>query len=213
MKALIDNDILLKGACYRLLTELITANCGTDQVGYLAVARFVLTRKIRRANLRGDAAEAETELLEFLAKHVAIETTPEEQNLAATLEATAQGLSVNLDTGESQLLAILVLRIFSTFLTGDKRAIIAIEQLIDAVAEIAKVSRKVTCLEQLVRAAVVQGNASKIRVAICREPDVDRALSICFSCFNSEQPTASVVEGLGSYITDLRSKAPRVLSI
>jgi hypothetical protein len=212
MTTLIDNDILLKGACYRLLTELISTNCGPDQVGYLAAARFVLTKKIRRVNLRGDAAVAEAELVGFLAEQMAIETTPEEQALAATLEATAQSLLVNLDTGESQLLAVLAARTLPSLLTGDKRAIVAIERLINAVAEIAGVSDKVTCLEQLVRHIVVLGDAAKIREAVCREPDIDRALSICFSCYNSEQPIASVIEGLESYISDLRRKAPRVLS-
>jgi hypothetical protein len=105
MKALVDNDILLKGACYRLLATLVAMKCGTDQVGYLGAARFVLSKKIRRATLRGDAVEAEAELLGFLAEHEAIETTAEEQALAALLEATAQSVPVNLDTGESQLLA------------------------------------------------------------------------------------------------------------
>jgi hypothetical protein len=171
-----------------------------------------LTKKIRRVNLRGDAAVAEAELVGFLAEQMAIETTPEEQALAATLEATAQSLLVNLDTGESQLLAVLAARTLPSLLTGDKRAIVAIERLINAVAEIAGVSDKVTCLEQLVRHIVVLGDAAKIREAVCREPDIDRALSICFSCYNSEQPIASVIEGLESYISDLRRKAPRVLS-
>ncbi len=212
MTALIDNDILLKSACYRLLAELITANCGTEQVGFLAAARFVLGRRIRRARLRGDAAAVEAELLDFLTENEAIETTLEEQALAATLEATAQSLSVNLDTGESQLLAVLALRTLPSLLTGDKRAIIAIEQLIDSTVEIAGVSGKVTCLEQLVRRAMVQGDSAEIRKAVCSEPDIDLTLSICFSCSNSELPIASVIEGLDSYISDLRRKAPRTLS-
>lgn len=213
MTVLIDNDILLKGACYRLLAELITDNCGTDQIGYLAAARFVLTRKIRQANLRGDAARAEAELLEFLAEHIAIETTMEEKALAASLEATAQSVPVNLDTGESQLLAALILRTLPRLLTGDKRAIITIELLIDAAAEIAGASGKITCLEQLMRNVVMRGDVAVIRATICGEPAVDRALSICFSCSNPEPSKESVAVGLESYIADLRRKAPRALSI
>jgi hypothetical protein len=212
MTALIDNDILLKSACYRLLAEIVTANCGTGEVGYLASARFVLLKRIRKARLRGDAAAVEAELLSFLVGNAVIETTAEEQVLAATLEAAAQGLSVNLDTGESQLLAVLALRTVPSLLTGDKRAIFAIERLIDAVTEITGVNGKVICLEQLARRTLMQGDPAKIRGAVCREPDVDRTLSICFSCLSSEQPIASVIEGLDSYISDLRRNAPRALS-
>jgi hypothetical protein len=165
MTVLVDNDILLKSACYRLLAELVTANCGTDNVGYLAGARFVISNRIRRTTLRGDAAAMETELVSFLANHVAIETTPEEQALAAALEASAQRMPVNLDTGESQLLAVMALRTLPSLFTGDKRAIIAIDRLIDVVEEIVVVSGKVICLEQLVKRALTQGDAVAIRIA------------------------------------------------
>ena len=212
MKALVDNDILLKGACYRLLATLVAMKCGTDRVGYLGAARFVLSKKIRRATLRGDALEAEAELLSFLAEHEAIETTAEEQALAALLEATAQSVPVNLDTGESQLLAVLVFRSLPSLLTGDKRAIIAIERLLDTTVALAEAAGKVTCLEQLVRLAIMNSDVTVLQTAICKEPAVDRALSICFSCFSPEPHSAAVMEGLDSYILDLRKDAPRALA-
>jgi len=212
MMALVDNDVLLKGACYRLFSHPITTDCAVNRIGYLAAAKFVLSKRIRQARLRGDAVEVEAELVSFLAKHEAIETTAEEQTLAAALEAMAQDIPVNLDAGESQLLAVLALRTLPALITGDKRAIIAIERLLDATAELAQVIGRVTCLEQLVRHAIINSNASAIQEAICREPDVDRALSICFSCFSSERTLETVVQGLDSYISDLRQKAPRALS-
>jgi hypothetical protein len=150
--------------------------------------------------------------LDFLAGQDAIETTAEEQALAAHLEATAQSLPVNLDTGESQLLAVLVLRALPRLMTGDKRAIIAIERLLDAVEALADVTGKLTCLERLVKYAVTKGDAALIQEAICKEPDVDRTLSICFRCFSPERTIETVVEGLDSYISDLRQRAPRTLS-
>jgi hypothetical protein len=212
MIALADNDILLKAACYRLLAELIPISCDADRVGYLGAAKFVLGKKIRRMNLCGNVAEAHDELLTFLATNEAIETTAEEQELAAILEATAQTLSVNLDTGESQLLAVLVSRALPKLLTGDKRAIIAIERLLDVLGTLSSVIGKVSCLEQIVKHVFTQGNPDSIRMAICREPDVDKALSICFSCHGPEQPMPPVVEALDSYISDLRRNAPRALS-
>lgn len=212
MMALVDNDVLLKGACYRLLNHPITADCGVNGIGYLAAARFVLSKRINRARLRGNAAEAEAELMSFLAEHVPIETTAEEQTLAATLEAMAQEIPVNLDSGESQLLAVLAVRMLPALITGDKRAIIAIERLRDATTALAQVSGKVSCLEQLVRRAVMKNDPAAIQEAICKEPDVDRALTICFSCLSSERSVEFVVQALDSYISDLRQKAPRTLS-
>jgi hypothetical protein len=212
MTALIDNDVLLKSACYRLLDELITANCDTVPIGYLAAARFVLLKRIRRASLQGDPNVVEAELLGFLGKHEAVETTPKEQVLAATLETAAQNIAVNLDTGESQLVAVLVLRALPRLLTGDKRAIIAIDRLIDPAPEIGGVVGTVTCLEQLVKRALVQSDAVAIRTAVCDEPSIDRTLSICFGCLGSGQPLESILQGLDSYISDLRRQAPRVLS-
>jgi hypothetical protein len=212
MMALVDNDVLLKGACYRLLNLPIDNDCGVNQIGYLAAARFVLSKRIRRARLRGNAAEAEADLVSFLAKHQAIEPTAEEQTLAADLEAMAQEILVNLDTGESQLLAALAVRALPALITGDKRAIIAIERLLDATTALAHVTGKVTCLEQIARHAVVDSDTSAIQEAICKEPEVDRALSICFSCFSSERTVETVLQALDSYISDLRQKAPRTLS-
>lgn len=212
MIALVDNDVLLKGACYRLLNHPITTDCGGSGIGYLAAARFVLSKRIRRARLHFNAAEAEAQLVSFLAKHQAIETTIEEQTLAAALEAMAQEIPVNLDTGESQLLAVLAVRTLPALITGDKRAIIAIERLLDVTTALAQVTGNVTCVEQLVRRAVIKGDPSAIQEAICKEPEVDRALSICFSCFSPERTVNTVVQALDSYISDLRQKAPRTLS-
>jgi hypothetical protein len=164
------------------------------------------------ANLRGSAAEVEAELVNILAEHEAIETTAEEQVFAAALEATAQSLPINLDAGESQLLAVLVLRTRPSLLTGDKRALVAVERLLDAVAVLAEAAGKVTCLEQLVKHAVMDGDAARVQAAICGEPEVDRALSICFSCFSSDRSIVSVLDGLDSYISDLRQRAPRALA-
>jgi hypothetical protein len=212
MRALVDNDILLKGACYRLLATLVAMKCGTERVGYLAAARFVLSKKIGRATLRGNAVEAQAELLNFLSEHEAIETTAEEQALAAILETAAQSLPVNLDTGESQLLAVLVLRTLPSLLTGDKRAIIAIERLLDATTGLSEAAGKITCLEQLVKLAILGSDPMATRTAICKEPEVDLALSVCFSCFSPDVTATSILEGIDSYISDLRQKAPRALT-
>jgi hypothetical protein len=212
MTELIDNDILLKGSCYGLLHDLVAANCQSMPVGYLAVARFVLGKKLKKLKLRGELAKVESGLSTFLSEHESIEPTPEEAGFASELEASAQAQALPLDTGESQLLAILVTRSVTALFTGDKRATTATEQLLDCVPMLATVVGKMRCLEQLVKRMLEGNGLDATRALICGEPDVDRALTICFQCFSSCVQLEDALTALESYINDLRESSPRVLS-
>lgn len=213
MKALIDNDILLKGACYGPLDHFVEATCGSaDHAGTLGAARFVVSKRIqrRRPNKGADAALAA--LQAFLNRAVQIEPTPAEQAVASEFELTALKLSVSLDAGESQLCAVLISRLVPYLLTGDKRAITALELLLDADGRLWALCGKVRCLEQLVLDALSRDTGGdSLRTVICAEPHVDKTLTICLSC-HSPASSASPSEGLASYIEDLRSQATRVLS-
>jgi hypothetical protein len=213
MNALIDNDILIKGACYRFLTELANGIPGDGHCGVLGAARFVVPHYIKRQKLRGDLAAAEVCFFSFLAGTEALEPSSEEQELAAALEANAQKLSFSLDAGESQLVAILVSRVLPWLATGDKRAIAALEKLLDTDARLANLAGKIRCLEQLVKQMLLIGDYSIIRNAICSEPTVDKTLTTCFSC-SSQSPTnsANIHQGLDSYIGAVRASAVRVLA-
>lgn len=213
MTELLDNDILLKGACYGFLCDLMAANCLSMPVGYLAVAKFVLGKKLKKMKLRGDVLQAESRLTAFLSEHESMEPTPEEAGLASELEASAQALALPLDTGESQLLAILIVRGAATLFTGDKRAIIATEQLLNSVSVLAGAGGKIKCIEQLVTRMLESKGLDDARATICGEPDVDRALTVCFQCFSSDLGLADVLTALESYINDLRKDAPSMLAI
>jgi len=213
MKAAIDNDILFKGACYGLLSELIATACSaTEVVGTLGSARFVVAKKIEKNKLLRNRKAALTILFEFLNRSEALEPTQNEQNMAADLELSAQRLGINLDSGESQLCAMLVFRVLPLLLTGDKRAITAMEKLIDADNRLIALCGKVRCLEQLVYDALTKGDHVAFRTAVCAAPEVDKALAICFSCTSQSVVLASIVEGLQSYVKALRMEATRVLS-
>ena len=213
MKAAIDNDILFKGACYGLLSELISTTCSSTEVaGVLGSARFVVSKKIEKSKLRRNGAAALTNFTQFLSRTESLEPTGSEQNMAADLELAAQRIGINLDSGESQLCSILVHRVLPLLLTGDKRAIAAMEKLIDADARLRPICGKVRCLEQLVHDALANGEQGNFRRAVCAEPEIDKALAICFSCTNQSIEAASVIEGLHSYIRSLRMEASRVLS-
>ncbi len=91
MDALIDNDVLLKAACYRLLTELTSTICSrTSAVGVLGSARFVLAKKILRVKLRQDRGAALGLLSEFMKEATVLEPDEEEVSLAAQMELAAQ---------------------------------------------------------------------------------------------------------------------------
>ena len=213
MKAAIANDILFKGACYGLLNELISTACsGTEVAGVLGSARFVVSKKIEKSKLRRNGVPALACFLQFLSRTEALEPTDNERNMAADLELAAQKLGINLDSGESQLCAILVHRVLQLLLTGDKRAIAAMEKLMDADVRLRPICGKVRCLEQLVHDALAIGDHGTLRGAVCSEPEIDKALAICFSCTNQSIEMASVIEGLQSYIRSLRMQASRVLS-
>jgi hypothetical protein len=213
MKAAIDNDILFKGACYGLLNELIGTACpGTDNFGTLGSARFVVAKKIEKNKLLRNRGAALAALTQFLDRSEALEPTKSEQDMSADLELAAQRLSINLDTGESQLCAMVVIRALPLLLTGDKRAIAAMEKLIDADNRLTALCGKVRCLEQLFYDALMKGDHAALRAAICSEPEADKALAICFSCTSQSAMLASIVEGLQSYIRALRMEATRVLS-
>jgi hypothetical protein len=212
MTELIDNDILLKGSCYGFLHDLVAVNCQSIPVGYLAVAKFVLGKKLRKVKLRGELAKIESGLNTFLSEHESIEPTPQEAGLASEMEASAQAHALPLDTGESQLLAILITRGATALFTGDKRAIMATEQLLDRVPMLTSVVGKMKCLEQLVKRVLECNGLDPMRGIICGEPEVDRALTICFQCFSSCVQLKDVLMALESYINDLRKCSPRALS-
>ncbi len=211
MRAVADNDILLKGACYGLLPTLIATVSGDGPVGILGTSKFVVPKQITRARLCGDPVVANARFAVFLAANEVIEPSTAEQQLAAVLEAAAQEMALNLDAGESQLVAVLVSRCLPWLLTGDKRAIVSIEALLEREARLMAVAGKIRCLEQLVLDAL-KTMGSAMRDAICAERFVDKTLSICFGCSSPDPGLAEALEGLTSYITDLRSKAVRVLA-
>lgn len=213
MRAVADNDILLKGASYGLLPTFMATVPGEGPVGILGSSRFVVPKQITRTRLRGDPEAVKARFAAFLSANEIIEPSAEEQELAALLEAAAQDLALNLDAGESQLAAVLISRSLPWLLTGDKRAIVSIEALLEREPQLMTAAGKLRCLEQVVLAVLATADPNEVRCAVCAEPDVDKTLSICFSCSgNGAWTIESASEGLNSYIADLRTKAARVLA-
>lgn len=212
MTSLVDNDIVIKVSCYGLVNQLLLPICESlKAAGVLGAARFVTSHRITKIGLNGGPAEALQHLATLLALVSTVEPTSEEQLMAADFELAAQRAGVNLDTGESHLCALAVSRQIPRLLTGDKRAIAALEVLLDSDERLSHLCGRVFCLEQLVRRAVESEADGFVRAAICKQPSVDKTLTICSGCHSATNETV-VVECLDSYLGDLRRKAARVLS-
>ncbi len=206
--ALVDNDVLIKGSCYGLLQELTTRLAET--VGILGTARFVVASRLTKSPSIVDRTQAKASWDVFLRVTHELEPTADETELATSIEEAAVLSGVELDTGESQLCAIAILRSVSCFVSGDKRAIIALESLREDISILALLAGSITCLEQIVRELIGHLGSTDLRARICGEPLVDRSLSICFSCNSPE--IAFDGSGLDSYIEDLRRRAPTMLT-
>jgi hypothetical protein len=212
MIAVVDNDILIKTACYSLLAALGNAAGGAvSDLGILGAARFVVEKRIGAVGLSGNVDMALAAFREFSKAAVILEPSDGEQSLAAELEYSAQQRGLALDVGESLLSAIVVTRAIPLMLTGDKRAIEAIEYLRGTHLQLEPIAGKVKCLEQLVRVMVQQVGVEQVRKKICAE-HLDKALAYSFSCLQPSVEAQSVLEGLDSYIGDIRGQAPNVLA-
>lgn len=211
MTSLVDNDIVLKTSCYGLVNQLLLPTCESlKAAGVLGAVRFVVPHRITKMGLSGGPAEALQHLAALLDLVSTVEPTSEEELIAADFELAAQRAGVNLDTGESHLCALAVSRQIPKLLTGDKRAIAAMDVLLDSDTRLSYLCGRVFCLEQLVLRAL-DSEANGLRAAICKQPSVDKTLTICAGCHGATTETV-VVECLDSYLGDLRRKAGRVLS-
>jgi hypothetical protein len=210
MDEAVDNDVLLKALrldCITIFWPVLAS------IGVLGSARFVTHDRIRRGKL----AEADPSIKDRTAAVFdavcELEPTSDELDLANGLEREAQRMALPLDAGESQLCAMVAARGLATFTTGDKRAIESLEKMRGAAPWLDKLAGRICCLEQLVAAAVTDGEAfAELGPRVCADPQTDTTLSICFGCLGGSSPAASdVASCLGSYINAVRESAPTLL--
>ncbi len=212
VKAAIDNDILLKAACYGLLFDLITVvPSDPHEIGILGVAPFVIRALLPRIKIVGDRASIEAALDQLFKVAELLEPTADEIKFAAELKSGAQICKSKPDSGESQLCAMAISRT-SWLATGDKRAIVALQLLLLKMGKISALAGKVICLEQLFLRLVTAKKSVVVREAVCREPHIDRVLAVCFSCHNKSIDIDTWSEGLQSYIAHLRGLANMILA-
>ena len=209
--ALLDNDVIYKCACFDCVGEL--AEMVGDRVSphRLSLAEFVLRRKISKSSRISDKIGAQSRLATCLEWATALEPTDEELSLAAEIEAAAQQLNISFDSGESQLLAVLVERQACRLYTGDKRAVEGLGPLAEHLAMSESIVNKIICFEQVLLILLRVLGAKELTSRVCRETEVDKAASICCGCASGGSDEAGITEGLNSYINHLRGRCGSAL--
>ncbi len=213
VQAAVDNDIVIKAVAYRLSATLWP---GLDEttIGLLGAARYVIPSWLDRIGLTGNVPAAKAEFAALLATTAALEPNPDELWLAAEIETAAQRAALPLDSGESQLAAMVMERSIPVLETGDKRAVTSLESLRGHVDFLERLDGRIRCFEQVVHRLVSDEVVfSSAAASVCAEPSVDKTLTICFAC-RSPAPVSRdrVMEGLESYITSLRDRASNLLA-
>jgi hypothetical protein len=211
---LMDNDVILKTCCYGVVDEVLGCVSGEARtIHVLGVVRYVLGRAIAKRKNISDRDGAASRFSYLLGRVALIEPDNDELSLAADFEHAALSLGVDLDGGESQLLAVLIRRSSALLLTGDKRAIRAIEPVLQASDYRQQVEHRIACLEQIMMAVVGRYGAETIHQRVCSEAAVDKSLAVCFSCCSGTCNLQSIIDGLASYIRDLRRDAQWALVV
>ena len=212
MDGAVDIDVLYKATVYGFFDQLLeSVPLSLENYYVLATAKFVICRKIEKTTFSNDRKQIKAALNSSLARVKVLEPTVGEIELASELEFLANELNVSFDIGESQLCAMIILRNMSCLITGDKRAIVAAESILGHNLRYRAFKSRFICLEQCILWLLGRVDPLEVREAVCSEPKIDRSLSISFSCNSPDVPSESWTEGLNSYVSDLRSKAPFAL--
>lgn len=208
--AAVDNDILLKLAHYGLLNSTAYELCTlSEKIYILGAAKFVVRSLLSRGKDSDPTKLADFN--DFLVTAIEVEPTLEEVSLATRIEEYGVRNNLNLDIGESQLCAVAIYRTLDVLITGDKRAIVGFQGLIQAVPEMRKIAGRVACLEQLMWTIIGQIGVEAVRENICGKAATDRTMSICLGCTRPSIDQESIAEAFSSYIEHLRSVSPEIL--
>jgi hypothetical protein len=203
----LDVDVVLKMCTFLFSDELVNiATLNGVPPAILGVAQFTLRSRVQRSNSICNRASVQTSLENTLSLLQLIEPLKEEVEFAAELEELALEFDLELDTGESQLFAMLIKRNAPLLVTGDKRAIRAVSQMIPS-----EVGKRIACLEQLILQIISEIGHDRLRQNVCSEREADRAITICFACSSDVVAIEDVRDGLRSYLSSARQFAGHVL--
>ena len=206
-RVLFDVDVAWKVCAYSAAKSFIGAT-GTEPTPacMLAVTPFVLRSLTKRRRGVDSAPGLDQQIDHLISNAGLINPTPEETAFAEDLEERAARLALEFDVGESQLLSVLVHRNAELLLTGDKRAIHAMHIL-----ALSDIDGSIASLEQTIATMIVTDGVSPLRDAVCANPRVDRAMTICFACASRSVVADDVNAALASYVHSLRAESGNLL--
>jgi hypothetical protein len=209
---ILDNDVLLKMAAWSLAAEAAAVLAPRGGASVLEVTAIVVVRQLQRSRRIHDKDAAAAVLAIMLDRCMRLEPTQGELELAADLETLAQERGVPLDSGESLIAAVAATRAAASCLTGDKRAIEALEAVAADLGLTESLSGKVACLEQLMAAISRLHAPGQLQARVCAEAVADAAMGLVFCCRSLATLDAGALDaGLQSYVEHIRGKAPALL--
>lgn len=197
MTLFIDNDALLKLASYDLLdTALIMFNIQWEDIQVLATAKYALLPAKDRLR-RCKTEQCATRLESFLSRVTKLSADDAD---ATTLDALAERPGI--DAGEAVMFAVAASKSDSFIITGDKRALEALQigQSLDGVRE--ALAGRVLSLE-LLFSFMVEGDFAQVQACVRSQPGVDKALTNIFGV-SAPASLESVRAALDSYVAHLR---------
>lgn len=209
---LIDNDVIVKLVRWGLATDLLHHCCATgctQTISVLATARWVCRTTLERAVSRSNEDPSIlSEFDEALLLLDVVEPDPAQLEIAASLEDQAIQAGLPLDPGES-ILAAISTSSSGVLLTGDKRAIEALELLLDSIPVLDSLRGRVAGLEHAMMSLLVHLGDKAVGSGVGRAPAADTAMRLVFLASTGTPRTPL---GLQSYIDSLVSRAPRLLT-
>ncbi|WP_341992296.1 hypothetical protein [Azorhizobium sp. AG788] len=209
----VDTDVLLKASAYRVAIELVSALSSYGRVAALGLTHIIALSQMSRLRHLANRGEAVAQLTLLLGMLERLEPDDSEISLAADLATTAQQRGLPLDTGEAQIVSIVVNRGLPLMVTGDKRAIRALASLLAGSSLKGALIERIASFEQLLLTIGGIVGEETLRERICAEPQVDNAMRLACSCGRDDWDPAQLHEACGSYVEATRRDADSLLRL
>ncbi|MEY3302559.1 MAG: hypothetical protein RLZZ139_931 [Cyanobacteriota bacterium] len=201
----LDNDITYKLVAFQLFDEAIaTLQIDKNSLQVLPTAKFFFQRKQKKKGASPD--EFLAVVIELVSSCVSViadvnDTVTEELNQLRQVEG--------IDEGEAALIVATRSQTDFLLLSGDKRCMRGLARIPEQIYK--RLSGRVICLEQIILKLIEVKGFVFVRDRILPMVSCDKSLQICFGV-SSPATEENVIEGLNSYVNDIRQQAPNLLA-
>lgn len=197
MTLFIDNDALLKLANYDLLETAFTMfGVRPEDIHVLATAKYVLLPakdRLRHCRNQGSANRLDA----FLSKVTKLNAEGVDSEMLDALVAQP-----GIDSGEALMLAMGASDPESHVITGDKRAVAALNAGKNLEGVNAALAGRILSLE-LLFLFLIEGDFARVQTCVRNQPGIDKALTNAFGV-SAPASLESVRGALNSYVEHLR---------